>query len=79
MAIFGREMLGRAVLDRTGATLGTLIDLHVDLNTGSVSELVVQVEAGLDVNSLPFPTVGSAVAVPAASVARVATKIHLNR
>ena len=79
MAIFGREMFGRTVLDRTGATLGTLIDLHVDLNTGSVSELLVQVEEGLDAASLPFPTVGSAVAIPAASVARVASSVHLNR
>ncbi len=79
MAIFGREILGRVVLDRTGATLGKLIDIHVDLNTGGLSELVVQVEAGLDPESLPFPSVGSAVAIPAVSVARVAAQIHLNR
>ena len=34
MAIFGREILGNTVLDRTGASMGTLIDLSFDLNTG---------------------------------------------
>ena len=33
MAIFGREILGNAVVDRTGAVMGVLTDMHVDLNT----------------------------------------------
>ena len=40
MAIFGREVLGSSVLDRTGATLGTLTDIHIDLNTGSILSLI---------------------------------------
>jgi len=79
MAIFGREMLGRDVLDRTGALLGRLIDLHIDLNTGSVSELLVEVAEGIDASALPFASHGSSVMIPAASVARVATSVHLNR
>lgn len=79
MAIFGREMLGRDVLDRTGALLGRLIDLHIDLNTGSVSELLVEVADGIEPSALPFASQGSAVMIPAASVARVAASVHLNR
>ena len=41
MAIFGREILGNTVVDRTGATMGVLTDMHVDLNTGLVSEFLV--------------------------------------
>ena len=72
-------MLGRDVLDRTGARLGRLIDLHIDLNTGSVSELLVEVAEGIDASALPFVSQGSSVMIPAASVARVATSVHLNR
>jgi len=79
MAIFGREVLGRSVLDRTGADLGTLIDVHFDLNTGTLSELVVRVEATVDAAALPFESEGNTVKIPASSVARIAHKIHLNR
>jgi sporulation protein YlmC with PRC-barrel domain len=79
MAVFGREMLGRQVLDRTGAVLGTLRDLQFDLNTGAISELVVEVEAGVNAASLPFDHHENTVHVPASSVARVASSIHLNR
>lgn len=79
MAIFGREVLGRSVLDRTGATLGTLVDVHFDLNTGSISELVVRVEATVDPAALPFEHDSNTVTIPASSVARIAAKIHLNQ
>ena len=32
MAIFGREIIGNTVVDRTGAVLGSLVDLNVDMN-----------------------------------------------
>ena len=46
MAIFGREVIGRLVVDRTGTDLGNLTDIHFDLKTGAISELVVTVRAG---------------------------------
>jgi len=79
MAVFGREMLGRQVLDRTGAVLGTLRDLQFDMNTGTISELIVEVEEGLRAASLPFEHQGNSVHIPASSVARIASNIHLNR
>ena len=78
MAIFGREILGNTVVDRTGATMGILTDMHVDLNTGLVSEFLVQVEADIDPAVLPFDHVGRIVKIPSTSVARIAEKIHLN-
>jgi len=78
MAIFGREILGNTVVDRTGATMGILTDLHVDLNTGLISELLVQIEADLDPSVLPFEHEGRVVKIPGTAVARIAEKIHLN-
>lgn len=79
MAVFGREMLGRQVLDRTGAVLGTLRDLQFDMNTGTISELIVEVEEGVSAASLPFENNENTVQIPASSVARIASNIHLNR
>lgn len=79
MAVFGREMLGRQVLDRTGAVLGTLRDLQFDMNTGTISELIVEVEEGVSAASLPFEHHENTVQIPASSVARIASNIHLNR
>ena len=78
MAIFGREILGNTVVDRTGAPMGVLTDMHFDLNTGLISELLVEVEANLDPAVLPFDHVGRTVKIPGTAVARIAEKIHLN-
>jgi sporulation protein YlmC with PRC-barrel domain len=79
MAIFGREVLGSSVVDRTGALLGTLKDIHIDLNTGAISELVVVVEATVDASALPFEHSENTVKIPASAVARIANNIHLNQ
>mgnify|MGYP006059984791 FL=1 len=78
MAIFGREILGNVVVDRTGAVVGSLIDISFDLNTGLISELLVDVEAGLDPSALPFEQSGQSVKIPGTAVARIAENIHLN-
>ena len=79
MAIFGREVIGRLVVDRTGTDLGHLTDIHFDLKTGAISELVVTVEATVNAAALPFESREITVMIPVDAVSRVATKIHLNR
>ena len=78
MAIFGREIIGNNVVDRTGAVLGSLVDLSFDLNTGVISELLVQVEATVAASALPFENTGTTVHIPGTAVARIAENIHLN-
>ena len=78
MAIFGREILGNTVLDRTGASMGTLIDLSFDLNTGVISELLVEVEASVNASALTFEHTENTVRIPGTAVARIADNIHLN-
>lgn len=79
MAIFGREVIGSSVVDRTGAVLGRLSDLHIDLHTGAISELIVAVEVGVDPAALPFEHRNNSVIIPASAVARIANNIHLNQ
>jgi len=79
MAIFGREVIGRLVVDRTGTDLGNLTDIHFDLKTGAISELIVTVEATVNAAALPFESRENTVMIPVDAVSRVATKIHLNQ
>ena len=79
VAIFGREVIGREVVDRTGALLGHLKDIHFDLNTGMLSDLVVSVEATVDPSALPFEHDERTVKIPSSSISRIAAKIHLNQ
>lgn len=79
MAIFGREVIGSSVVDRTGAVLGRLTDLHIDLHSGTISELIVSVEQGVDASALPFEHHENSVVIPASAVARIANNIHLNQ
>ncbi|MBT5284992.1 MAG: hypothetical protein HOI79_05340 [Euryarchaeota archaeon] len=79
MAIFGREVIGRLVVDRTGTDLGSLTDIHFDLKTGAISELIVTVVATVSAAALPFESRENIVMIPVDAVSRVATKIHLNR
>ena len=77
MAIFGREILGNSVVDRTGAVMGSLVDLSFDLNTGLISELLVEVNASINASALPFEHTGNTVNIPGTAVARIAEYIHL--
>jgi len=79
MAIFGREIIGLEVLDRAGVLLGNLVDLQVDLKTGGLNELLVEVEATVPASGLPFESEGSLVKIPSTAVARIGAKIHLNQ
>jgi sporulation protein YlmC with PRC-barrel domain len=49
------------------------------MNTGTISELIVEVEEGVSAASLPFDHHENTVQIPASSVARIASNIHLNR
>tara|TARA_X000001036_G_C20590818_1_gene770702 strand:+ start:50 stop:328 length:279 start_codon:yes stop_codon:yes gene_type:complete len=79
MAIFGREVIGREVMDRTGVHLGSLTDIHFDLKTGSISELIVTVEPSVSAAALPFESNENTVTIPADAVSRIGTQIHLNK
>ena len=48
MAIFGRELIGREVVDSHGEVLGQLIDIVFDNQLGSITEFLVKIGMDLD-------------------------------
>ncbi len=78
MAIFGREIIGRQVLDQTGEALGVLIDLNFDLFSGLITEFIVKVNDDIDATKLPFESESHIVKIPTEQVNSVAKEIRLN-
>ena len=79
MAIFGRELIGREVVDYHGEVLGQLIDIVFDNQLGALTEFLVKIGTDLDANLLPWFAKDGIVSVPVAEVSRIATKVHLTR
>ena len=54
---FGREILGREVVDESGDKLGHMADFRLDTDTGSIVALLVSIKSDIDPTMLPWPTV----------------------
>lgn len=79
MAIFGRELIGREVVDSHGEVLGQLIDIIFDNQLGVITEFLVKIGKDLNAELLPWVAKDGVVSVPVAEVSRIATKVHLTR
>ncbi|MBS71475.1 MAG: hypothetical protein CMO20_00790 [Thermoplasmata archaeon] len=78
-ATFGRELIGLTVIDSRGDALGTVADLMLDLSTGSVGTLVIELVSNIDSNLLPWPSESGLMLLPTNEIDRVGTQIVLNR
>jgi len=78
-ATFGRELIGLSVVDSRGDILGDVADLMLDLSSGSVGTLVIELRADLDANLLPWPSEAGLMLLPTEEIDRVGTQIVLNR
>ncbi len=76
---FGREILGREVLDESGDRLGHMADFRLDTDTGSIVSLLVSIEPDIDPTLLPWPTVDGLISVPVEEVANVGVSVQLAR
>ena len=76
---FGREILGRNVVDQASDKLGVLADFKIDMSTGGITALLVALENDLDPAMLPWPTVEGLLSVPVEEIAEVGVKIQLAR
>nr|AIE99357.1 hypothetical protein [uncultured marine group II/III euryarchaeote KM3_109_G01] len=76
---FGGEIVGLAVVDSHGDLLGSVKDLVIDLGTGAVVALLVQVETGIDIARLPWEEEGGLVRLAVEEVQRVGAQVHLER
>ena len=79
MASFGREFIGRQVIDSNGDSLGILDDMVIDIKSGVILELLVKLESDLDPSLLPWPSTKGVCNVPADEVERISSRIHLKR
>ena len=79
MAIFGRDLVGREVVDSHGEVLGHLFDVVFDNQLGAITEFLVKIGSDLNAELLPWVAKDGVVSVPVADVSRIATKVHLIR
>ena len=68
---FGREILGRNVVDQASDKLGVLADFRIDMSSGRITALLVALENDLDPAMLPWPTVEGLLSVPVEEIAAV--------
>jgi len=76
---FGREILGREVIDESGDRLGHMADFRLDTETGSIVSLLISIEPDLDPTLLPWPTVDGLISVPVEDVAGIGASVQLAR
>tara|TARA_B100001105_G_scaffold92759_1_gene73829 strand:+ start:115 stop:357 length:243 start_codon:yes stop_codon:yes gene_type:complete len=76
---FGREILGREVVDESGDRLGHMADFRLDTDTGSIVSILVSIEPDLDPTMLPWPTVDGLISVPVEDVAGIGASVQLAR
>ena len=76
---FGREILGRDVVDQASDKLGVLADFRIDMESGRITALMVVLENDLDPAMLPWPTVEGLLSVPVEEIAEVGVNIQLTR
>ena len=76
---FGREILGREVIDESGDRLGHMADFRLDTDTGSIVSILVSIEPDLDPTMLPWPTVDGLISVPVEEVAGIGASVQLAR
>lgn len=74
---FGREILGRNVVDQASDKLGVLADFRIDMSTGRITALLVALENDLDPAMLPWPTVEGLLSVPVEEIAEVGVNSNL--
>ncbi|MBT4060239.1 MAG: hypothetical protein HOE69_08075 [Euryarchaeota archaeon] len=78
-ATFGRELIGLPVVDTRGDVLGSVADLMVDLTSGNVATLVIELEMHLDASKLPWPSEAGLMLLPSDEIDRVGAQIVLKR
>ena len=78
-ATFGQELIGLVVVDLRGDILGTVADLMLDLNSGAVGTLVIELQPSLDADKLPWPSEAGLMLLPSEEIDRVGPQIVLKR
>ena len=79
MAVFSKEVIGLDVVDSHNEKLGEVTDLVIDKLSGSITQIVVNLEANLEPSMLPWNYRHGRMNIPIDDVSRISNRIHLRK
>ena len=79
ITVFGYELVGRDVFDRSKELLGKVTEIHIDYKNGNVEFICVKLEKGINSEKLPWAVLGDVVQVPPSEIDRLEGSIFLRR
>jgi len=79
MAVFAKEVMGLDVVDSHNEKLGEVTDLVIDKLSGSITQIVVTLEANLEPSMLPWNYRDGRMNIPIDDVSRISNRIHLRK
>ena len=79
MAVFAKEVMGLDVVDSHNEKLGEVTDLVIDKLSGSITQIVVNLEANLEPSMLPWNYRDGTMNIPIDDVSRISNRIHLRK
>tara|TARA_B100001741_G_scaffold48907_1_gene36842 strand:+ start:8604 stop:8843 length:240 start_codon:yes stop_codon:yes gene_type:complete len=79
MAVFAKEVMGLDVVDSHNEKLGEVSDLVIDKLSGSITQIVVTLEANLEPSMLPWNYRDGRMNIPIDDVSRISNRIHLRK
>ncbi|MCH2648368.1 MAG: PRC-barrel domain-containing protein [Candidatus Poseidoniaceae archaeon] len=79
MAVFAKEVMGLDVVDSHNEKLGEVTDLVIDKLSGSITQIVVNLEANLEPSMLPWNYRDGRMNIPIDDVSRISNRIHLRK
>ena len=79
MAVFAKEVMGLDVVDSHNEKLGEVTDLVIDKSSGSITQIVVILEANLEPSMLPWNFRDGRMNIPIDDVSRISNRIHLRK
>ena len=79
MAVFAKEVMGLDVVDSHNEKLGEVTDLVIDKLSGSITQIVVNLEANLEPSMLPWNFRDGRMNIPIDDVSRISNRIHLRK
>ncbi len=78
-ATFSKEIVGLSVVDSRGDLLGIVADMMIELTTGQVGTLVVDLATSIDASLLPWPCEAGLMLLPSDEIDHVGTQVVLKR
>ena len=79
MAVFAKEVMGLDVVDSHNEKLREVTDLVIDKLSGSITQIVVNLEANLEPSMLPWNYRDGRMNIPIDDVSRISNRIHLRK